>query len=217
MAPSNDAPSLYLIVEVDSPTEACARLEAALAVVPCHAVLLMPTSAQHLDVARARVLVELAQGRSIAALIAYDARLARTLGADGVHLGPSGDTAARYQAARGIVGGRAIVGADAGTSRHDAMTLGEAGADYVAFGVDVTASDQQVARAERHERCQWWSEIFEVPCVAFDASSLEEAVALAETGAEFLAIRLRAREPIVDMTTRLAAIRDAIAFREPVA
>jgi thiamine-phosphate pyrophosphorylase len=42
------------------------------------------------------------------------------------------------------------------SSRHEAMTAGEAGADYIAFsGQDAT------------ENTVWWAELFTVPCVLF--------------------------------------------------
>jgi thiamine-phosphate pyrophosphorylase len=96
---------------------------------------------------------------------------------------------ARYGEARDILGGRFIVGADAGRSRHDAMTLGEAGADYVGFGIPAHVEDRESARSRRLELVGWWSEIFEVPCVAFDVETAEEAARLAAAGADFVALR----------------------------
>ncbi len=43
------------------------------------------------------------------------------------------------------------------SSRHEAMTAGEAGADYVAFSGPAAA-----------ENTAWWAELFTVPCVLFD-------------------------------------------------
>jgi thiamine-phosphate pyrophosphorylase len=58
-----------------------------------------------------------------------------------------------------------IVGSFCGASRHDGMTAGEAGADYVAFGpIRPTAlGDGSVADRELFA---WWSEMIEVPVVA---------------------------------------------------
>lgn len=137
----------------------------------------------------ARPLVEMAQKRDIAALIEGDAQLARTLRADGVHLPWSKDASASYAEAREVLGTRYIVGVDVGRSRHDAMSLAEEGADYIAFGIPAHVEDRDAAGARRRELIAWWSEIFEVPCVAFDVESADEARTLAAAGADFVAMR----------------------------
>lgn len=142
-----------------------------------------------LDAATALPLVELAQKKGVAALIEGDAQLARTLRADGVHLPWSNDVAARFGEAREILGTRYIVGVDVGRSRHDAMTLAEAGADYIAFGIPPHVEDRVTATARRLELITWWADIFEVPCVAFDVDDAADAVALAAAGADFIALR----------------------------
>jgi len=145
-----------------------------------------------LNAALAKPLVDIAQARGVAALIDHDVQLARTLRADGVHLPWAKDAATRYAEARQIMGNHFIVGVDAGRSRHDAMTLGEAGADYVGFGIPAHVEDRETARARRLALIEWWSEIFEVPCVAFDVESPNEAAALVRAGADFVALALPA-------------------------
>ena len=56
--------------------------------------------------------------------------------------------------ARSILGPGGIVGVDPGISRHDAMTLAEAGADYIAFGAPIHLKDRDKARdaARRADR-----------------------------------------------------------------
>src|SRR5678816_1532371 len=73
---------------------------AALAAVQIASVLIVPAGDAVLDVAAAKPLVELAQRAGAAALIADDATLARSLRADGVHLGISFDPAGAYAEAR---------------------------------------------------------------------------------------------------------------------
>lgn len=100
--------------------------------------------------------------REVALVIADHTLLAERLGLDGVHLS---DAARSVRHARKVLGPDAIVGSFCAGSRHDGMSAGEAGADYVAFGpVQATALyDGELAEAEMF---QWWSEVIEVPCVA---------------------------------------------------
>jgi thiamine-phosphate pyrophosphorylase len=137
----------------------------------------------------ARPLIEMAQAKDVAALIAGDAQLARTLRADGVHLPWSKDIVAQYAEAREVLGNRYIVGVDVGRTRHDAMSLAEAGADYIGFGIPSHVEDRAASADRRRELIAWWSEIFEVPCVAFDVETPDEACILATAGADFIAMR----------------------------
>ena len=134
------------------------------------------------DASRAASLVELIQRHGVACLIDQDAELAARLGADGVHIDAD---AQAYAKARAALGKDASIGGHCGLSRHDAMRLAEAGADYVAFG--------QVAGSlgNAFDQCEaliaWWSEIFVVPCVAWDVDAADAARRLAATGADFVA------------------------------
>lgn len=206
-------PRLYLVVEAGTAPEAVAALLDAVGVA---AVLIAPAAGGALDAGSAKPLVDLAQGKNIAALIRGDAQLARTLRADGVHVPWSKDVVEQCALAREIVGGRFMVGADAGRSRHDAMTLGEAGADYIGFGIPPHVEDRETARARRLDLAEWWSEIFEVPCVAFDVEDGEEAVALARAGADFVALKV-SPETSVDELQRWSAEIDAAAAAREVA
>lgn len=153
-------------------------------------VVIEPPAGRALTPALARPIVEAAQARGAAALVMNDARLARTLGADGVHLAVSQSLLAAYAEAREILGTRALVGADAGRSRHDAMAAGEAGADYIAFGVPDFVAERELAVKRQEDLVRWWAEIFEVPVVAFDVTTAEWAGAMASAGADFVSLRL---------------------------
>ena len=148
----SDESKLYLVVEAGI---TLAVVEMLLAYGAVAAVLIAPDGAP-LDAARTKPIVDLVQAGGVAALIEDDAGLARTLRADGVHLPWSRDVVSRYGAAREILGGRFIVGADAGRLRDDAMMLGEAGADYVGFGIPGHVEDRQTARERSGDLPLFW-------------------------------------------------------------
>jgi thiamine-phosphate pyrophosphorylase len=68
------------------------------------------------------------------------------------------------------------------------MVAGEAGADYVAFGAFFpTLTKVPPSRAEP-DILTWWSELFELPCVAIGGITVDNAKPLIEAGADFLAV-----------------------------
>ena len=105
---------------------------------------------------------EIAHARDIPVVIERHAGLVERLGLDGVHLT---DGPRSVRATRKALGGDAILGAGCGTSRHDGMSAGEAGADYIAFS---PVGDTGLGDGERVERdlLAWWSEMIELPVVA---------------------------------------------------
>jgi thiamine-phosphate pyrophosphorylase len=79
-----------------------------------------------------------------------------------------------------------IVGVGGLALRDDAMEAGEAGVDYVLFG-EPDEHGVSPPLAAVVERCRWWAEIFQTPCIGYAAD--QAAVApLAATGAEFVAV-----------------------------
>lgn len=190
MSTPKEPTRLMIVLEVSA--GAAERLQAALGAADVASVVLMPAADGILDAATAAPLVAAIQTAGAAAIILGDARLARTLKADGVHVPASDAPSEAYALAREIVGARMLVGIETGTLRHDAMTAGEEGADYVAFGIPDPVKNRDIAAEHRTGLVQWWAEIFEVACVALDAASLAEAAALAEAGADFVALRLGA-------------------------
>ncbi len=118
---------------------------------------------------------EIAHARDIPLVIADHVLLVDRLGLDGVHLdGP----ASALRKLRGTMGPDAIIGAFCGTSRHDGISAGEAGADYVSFGPVGATSLGQGAQAP-HDLFAWWSEMIEMPVVAEGALNRDLIAALA--------------------------------------
>jgi thiamine-phosphate pyrophosphorylase len=118
-----------------------------------------------------------------ALLIENDGRLAARLGADGVHVNGAG---AELAAAVESLKPERIVGAGFLRTRDEAMTAGEAGADYVMFG-EPRRGAPTMELPSLAERVGWWAEIFETPCVAY-ADTIAAAGALADAGADFVAL-----------------------------
>jgi thiamine-phosphate pyrophosphorylase len=103
-------------------------------------------------------------------------------------------------AARRRLGDEAIVGVgvgvDSGTSRHDAITAAEGGADYVAFGAPGAAADPELIG--------WWQEIMTLPCVVFGAAGPEDCARFAAAGADFVAV-----SPEMDLAACQATLEQA--------
>jgi len=110
----------------------------------------------------ADTLREVTHARDIALVLSEHRMLVERLGLDGVHLT---DGPRSVRDARKLLGEDAIVGSFCGTSRHDGMSAGEAGADYVCFG-PVTPSALGDGSYAEQEMFEWWSEVIEVPVVA---------------------------------------------------
>ena len=164
MSNAPEQPQLYLITpsELDLSTYAD-TLARVLDAHPAACVRLALSSKDEDVLSRAAdTLRVVTDAREVALVISDHTLLAERLGLDGVHLS---DAARSVRHARKVLGPDAIVGSFCAGSRHDGMSAGEAGADYVAFGpVQATALyDGEIAEADMF---QWWSEVIEVPCVA---------------------------------------------------
>jgi len=123
------------------------------------------------------------QGAGAACLV-ENIEAAAELGADGVHIPADLEL---YDRARALLGASANIGAACGRARHEAMRLAETGADYVAFGASVTALPAIHEAREILELMTWWSEIFVIPCVAWNVETIADAGAFADAGADFIA------------------------------
>ena len=130
-------------------------------------------------------ILRVAQPRGVAVLMNDRADLAVKAGCDGAHLGQGdGD----HQAARKLLGPDRTLGITCHASRHLAMEAGEAGADYVAFGAFFPTSTKDTVHTAGTDLLEWWSEMFEIPCVAIGGITAANCAPLVRAGADFLAV-----------------------------
>jgi thiamine-phosphate pyrophosphorylase len=183
-APPRPVPRLYLATpEVDDPASLVASLPALLAGADVAAVLvrIKPTDPRGM-ISRIKVLAPAIQDRGAALLLDGHAELVARGGADGAHL--TGIEA--LQEALPTLKPDRIAGVGGLATRHDSMSAGELGADYVLFG-EPDAQGKRPSIEAIAERLQWWAELFEPPCVGF-AASREEAYEFAGAGADFVLV-----------------------------
>jgi thiamine-phosphate pyrophosphorylase len=132
----------------------------------------------------AEILVPVIQGAGAAALIAGDTRIAGRAKADGLHInGPVADVAEAVEKFTP----KMIVGGGNADDRHKALEIGEPGPDYIFFGkfdgdIKPEAHPKNLALAE------WWASMIEIPCMVMGGTDTASAAAVAETGAEFVAM-----------------------------
>jgi thiamine-phosphate pyrophosphorylase len=84
--------------------------------------------------------------------------------------------------------GDLTLGVTCHASRDLAMSAGEAGADYVAFGAFFPSTTKAPPAMAEVELLQWWSELMELPCVAIGGITADNCAPLVEAGADFLAV-----------------------------
>jgi thiamine-phosphate pyrophosphorylase len=177
-------PRLYLVTAPLSDTAALAdALPAAIAAADVAAILLrLEPGDERTQIDRIKTLAGPVQQLGVALLVAGDPDLAARGGADGVHLA---DPDALKTALSRLKPER-IAGVGGLHSRHDAMVAGEAGADYVMFG-EPDAHGRRPSFTAITERVAWWSQLIEIPCVAW-AERIEEIGDLCAAGADFIAL-----------------------------
>ncbi|WP_120498732.1 thiamine phosphate synthase [Kiloniella sp. EL199] len=155
------------------------------------------------------------QERDIAFLIEDDYENAKTLGCDGVHLNDAG----RYKEAREYLGTDYIVGVDCGISRHDAILVGEAGADYVAFNnrrplpeiEDPDVREFEEGGPKGLELLTWWQTMMTPPCVSMDDIPIEAVKSHADAGADFIAVQTAIWNHRDNPATAITEVNEAIA------
>ena len=171
-----DMPQLYLVTPPEIDSTFPDRLAAVLDSTEVSCLRLNLASRDEDRVMRAAdACRDVAHSRDVPLVITDHAALVERLGLDGVHL-----TDPRpLRKLRADWGADPIIGAFCGTSRHDGMTAGEAGADYVTFG-PCGSSALGAGDTAEVELFQWWSEMIEVPVVAEGTLTVEIIKALSQ-------------------------------------
>lgn len=138
------------------------------------------------DVLRAaEVLMPICAEYEIPFLVNDRPDLAVASGADGVHVGQSD---ASYDEARKLLGDKKTIGVTCHDSRHLAMTAGEQGADYVAFGAFFPTTTKDAKYHPDPEILEWCSTMTILPCVAIGGITQENCTPLIDAGADFIAV-----------------------------
>ena len=187
---------LYLITPPHIPDLPAfvAQLEAVLEAVPVAALQLRLKAEEgrgeaiaesSVAVHAAETIFPVAKARGTVCLVNDSAKVAREVGADGVHLG-QGDGS--VEAARELLGDDALVGVTCHNSRDLAFQAAADGADYVAFGAFFPTPTKAPKSAADLELLEWWHEAMTLPCVAIGGITPLNAKALVEAGADFLAV-----------------------------
>jgi len=177
---------LYLISPQEVGGSFPKRLEAALEPGLAKAFQLRVKDVDEHELARlAEPLQRICEEADVAFIVNDSAKLAKRIGADGVHLG-QGDGDIRE--ARALLGPSAQICRTCHDSRHLAMAAGEAGADYVAFGAFYPTITKPSDSRPDPSILTWWSTLFEIPCVAIGGINPDNASTLVSAGADFLAV-----------------------------
>ena len=160
----DDQPQIYLISPPDFELSSFSEgLGAVLDSTEIACMRLALSSHDEGEISRAAdTLREVCHQRDVALVIENHILLAERLGLDGVHLT---DAARSVRKARKQLGKDAIVGSFCAASRHDGMSAGEAGADYVSFG-PLGANALADGESAEFDLFEWWSQMIEVPVVA---------------------------------------------------
>lgn len=193
---------IFLVAPADADATSCiTKLDEALTAAPVAAMLIprgMRSEGSYKTLVKS--VVHRAQSAGVAVLIEGDPGLVRTLGVDGIHVeGGINEVRAATQALKPDY----IVGAGGIASRHDAMSKGELGPDYIFFGPLSGPRDP-----EQREMARWWAEIMEVPSVLSDPAATAETAT--SEGAEFIGLGESVWTASEGVTARLGAIAKAL-------
>jgi thiamine-phosphate pyrophosphorylase len=127
--------------------------------------------------------VPVIQAAGVAALVAGDSRVAGRVKADGLFVAENAES---LREAIEKHTPSMIVGGGNARDRHTALAIGEAEPDFIFFG----KLDGDI-KPEPHRKnlalAEWWASMVGIPCILMGGEDASHALAMAETGAEFIA------------------------------
>ena len=124
--------------------------------------LSLSTQDENVIAKTADVIRDICHSRDVAIVIEDHFLLVQKHGLDGVHLS---DGPRNIRKARENLEKESIIGSYCGNSKHNGLTAGEAGADYISFGPmsNKTLKDGTTANPDLF---MWWSKMIEIPVVS---------------------------------------------------
>ena len=134
----------------------------------------------------AETLVPIVQEAGAAALVAGDSRTASRVKADGLHV--IGGADALSEAVESF-SPKLIVGGGNADDRHKALEQGESNPDYMFFG-KLEGDIKPEAHPKNMALGEWWASMIEIPVIIMGGSDVASVIPVAETGVEFVALRL---------------------------
>ncbi|WP_157016481.1 thiamine phosphate synthase [Mesorhizobium xinjiangense] len=156
----------------------------------------------------AEKIVPAAQERGIAVMLTGEGRIAARVKADGLHVEGGRDVVAD---AVDRLHHQMMIGTGGAKTRDEALALGELQPDYIFFGR--FGYDN---KPEPHPRNltlgRWWAEMVEIPVVVMGGNTTDSAAAVAQTGADFVALGAAVYAPDADPADAVAranAVLDA--------
>ncbi|MEP0232143.1 thiamine phosphate synthase [Roseibium sp.] len=133
----------------------------------------------------AETLVPIIQAGGAAALIYGDTQVAGRSGADGAHVDSSLED---VKLAVESLQPAKIVGAGGTKLKHEDMETAETGIDYLFLG-RLDLEEQASPHPKTLSKAEWWSQLFETPCVALGGNTIASVEEAATTGADFVALK----------------------------
>lgn len=133
----------------------------------------------------AEQLIPIIQNSGAAALIAGETRVASRTKADGVHVSGGFD---EMKNTIEQLTPQMIVGGGRAKERHAALEIGELRPDYIFFG-RIDGDIKPEPHSKNVALGRWWASLIEIPCVVMGGHDLGLVDEIAESGAEFVALR----------------------------